>query len=36
VLLALQRLGQSAAIERLIPLYELVRTFAGDQQRGDE
>jgi hypothetical protein len=36
VLLALQRLGQPTAIERLIPLYELVRTFAGDQQRGDE
>ncbi len=36
VLLALQRLGQPTAIERLIPLYELVRTFAGDQQSGDE
>jgi hypothetical protein len=36
VQLALQRLGQPTAIERLILLYELVRTFAGDQQRGDE
>jgi hypothetical protein len=25
-----------SAIERLIPLYEHVRTFAGDQQRGDD
>jgi hypothetical protein len=32
VVLALQRLGQPAAIERLIPLDELVRTFARDQQ----
>jgi len=36
VRLALQRLGQPTATERLIPLYELVRTFAGDQQGGDE
>jgi hypothetical protein len=36
VLLALQRLGQPTTIERLIPLHELVRTFAGDQRRGDE
>jgi hypothetical protein len=36
VLLALQPLEQPTAIERLIPLYELVRTFAGDRRRGDE
>jgi hypothetical protein len=36
VLLALQRLEQPTAIDWLIPLDELVRTFAEDQQRGDE
>ena len=36
VLLALQR-GRAADGDRAAdPLYELVRTFAGDQQRGDE
>jgi hypothetical protein len=33
---AMQRLGQPTAIERLFPLHELVRGFAGDQQRADE
>ena len=28
--------AQPAAIERLIPLCELVRASAGDRQRGDE
>jgi len=36
VLLALQRLGQPTAIERLIPICERVRAFAGAQQRGEE
>jgi hypothetical protein len=31
-----QRLGQPAAIERLIPLDELVRAFAAGQRPGEE